>query len=133
MTKICTFENMLGRTMTVVTGGPGEGEMNFLDNSGYQIKFYHRQDCCESVGIEDVCGDLDDLIGSPITLAEEVSEKDPEPDPDEYCEHRTWTFYRFGTAKGTVTVRWLGESNGYYSEDVDVEERLTRDAEWTDA
>lgn len=73
------------------------------------------------------CGDLDSLIGSPITLAEEVvsSNENPEGTPVKEGQDYgswTWTFYKFATIKGYVTVRWYGESNGYYSESVDFEE-----------
>ena len=62
-----------------------------------------------------------DLIGSPVTEAESVESRGGEPAPA-YPDSWTWTFYKLGTAKGFVTLRWLGESNGYYSERVDFTE-----------
>lgn len=83
-----------------------------------EFVFTHLQECCEYVRIEDITGDIQDLVGHPLLLAEEVSSEDePAPaNPDSY----TWTFYKFATIKGYVDVRWLGESNGYYSESVDL-------------
>ena len=78
---------------------------------------YHEQDCCEYVRVYDINGDVDDLLNSPITQVEEVTSSEDEMelnDPDSF----TWTFYKFATIKGYVTIRWLGESNGYYSERV---------------
>ena len=68
--------------------------------------------------IEDICGDINNLIGSKIIMAEEVINRDLSP-LNKYDESYTWTFYKFATVKGYVTIRWYGESNGYYSERVD--------------
>lgn len=88
-----------------------EGSILFHLSNGAIYKQYHSQDCCESVWIEDINGDLDDLIGYPLLQAEEVTQNDTNT-----SESATWTFYKFATIKGYVTIRWYGTSNGYYSE-----------------
>lgn len=107
------IEEFLGKTMSGITTD-GE-EIYFETEDGERYLMYHEQDCCESVYVEDIVGDLDDLIGSPITMAEEVSEKG-----ESEWGTSTWTFYKLATVKGYVTLRWFGESNGYYSESVDI-------------
>lgn len=72
------FVNMIGRTMKSVTGKVGDDEMVFESEDGWRFTFYHSQDCCESVSVEDVCGDLEDLVGAPMHLAEEVSSQERE-------------------------------------------------------
>ena len=99
-------------------------EAFFLTSEGRCFKMYHEQDCCESVYIEDVCGDINDLVGSAIIVSEEVS-SDGEPAlDDEWDDSYTWTFYKLATSKGYVDIRWYGISNGYYSEDVDFVELI---------
>lgn len=105
------FEMLIGKTITKIDNLGDELIFHTSDDCRYRM--YHWQDCCESVYIEDIIGDLDDLIGNPITMAEEVSEDDPNA-----YDSGTWTFYKLATVRGYVTIRWYGSSNGYYSESV---------------
>lgn len=116
-----TFDSMIGAVVEAIVGGSVDSEdMRMRTRDGRTFRFWHSSDCCENVRIAEIHGDLADLIGHPLVEAEEVS-SDGVPSPDN-CESFTWTFYKFSTARGSVTVRWLGESNGYYSESVDFEE-----------
>lgn len=107
--------DMVGKVFTSVTQ---DGSEMVFANATERFVFFHSQDCCECVSIEDICGDLEDLVGEPLLLAEEVSGETPAEFNEADHESVTWTFYKFATRKGYVDVRWLGESNGYYSEGV---------------
>ena len=112
------INELIGQIFKSVKKTDNDNELIFKGDKSF--KFYHEQDCCEAVYIEDICGDLSDLENAPIVTAEQVC-NEPVQDEDDY-ESNTWTFYKFATIKGSVTVRWLGSSNGYYSESVDFEE-----------
>lgn len=112
-----TFPGLLYRVMrsvTVVTHNGNEG-VRFERDDGAVFWLVHVQDCCENVGVKDVCGDLSDLVGEPILMAVESSRT---AESHECSESGTWTFYKFATIKGYVDITFLGESNGYYSETV---------------
>ncbi len=112
---VYTVKELLGKTLQTVKRGTYRNEQALLFVSGSDAYvMYHEQDCCEAVWLEDIAGDLLYLTGTPILMAEERT-----------CHHeenegsQTWTFYVFGTVKGYVTLRWIGESNGFYSEEVE--------------
>lgn len=121
------FSDMLGKTLTGIAriDNDGDEELIFSFADGTQYRQFHMQDCCESVTIDDICGDFGDLIGMPLLIAEEAtSEKNPNgvKAPEYQDDSFTWTFYKLATIRGYVTIRWYGESNGYYSESVDFEQ-----------
>lgn len=118
------FSDLQGKTLTNIIGEVGDKRMEFWCSDGSRYAMSHYQDCCESVDIQDIIGDLDDLLGTPILSAEEAeSDAPPSGFKHEYePESQTWTFYKLRTIKGSVDIRWFGQSNGYYSESVDFDE-----------
>ena len=124
------FEELIGKTLSNIIvskdiSSEEEDIITFTEDSGKKYVMFHNQNCCESVYVEDICGNLEDLIGSPILKASEDtnSKTNPVGVEIEDQESFTWTFYNMATQKGHVTIRWYGESNGYYSESVDFEEQ----------
>lgn len=119
------FSDLVGVTFSAIKGLEAGSDSVAFEVAGVTAyEMFHAQNCCESVSINDIDGDVADIIGSPITLAEEVDSdecgKASDKEVEAAAESFTWTFYRLGTVKGMVVIRWFGESNGYYSESVDI-------------
>ena len=110
--NMCDIDDLVGK---VIKGLAYSDEYFQILTDDCVYAFYHEYSCCESVWLTQVDGISDKLIGSLIIMAEVVTdEKDTE------YGHITWTFYKIGTIKGMIDFRWCGESNGYYSESVDL-------------
>lgn len=114
------FSELLGLTICRIEGAVKDStEIYIITKCNRHFILCHYKECCEYVSIEDVIGDISDLLDSPLTMAEEISNADDPEDADPDTrghDSYTWTFYKLATAKGYVTIRWFGSSNGYYSE-----------------
>lgn len=115
------FSDLAGKTIIRIEGmQPGSERIIIVTDCGNAYRMYHDQGCCEHVELVDVCGDVASLLHSPVMDAYESSHSGGAK-MHEYDDSRTWTFYTIRTINGTVTLRWYGTSNGYYSERVDFE------------
>ncbi len=117
------LKDLIGKTLTEVEYV--EDEIRLLTTEGDKFTLVYLPDCCASCNITDVAGDLQDLVGTPIVMAEEVDNLTDDNETED--ESYTWTFMKFRTAKGDVTITWYGSSNGYYSESPSV---LKNDTRW---
>lgn len=88
-----------------------------FDDEKRILELMHQQDCCEDVYLADIDVD-DDFAGnnSYIVSFEEVGITEC---TGEYGDSETYTFYRIQSTTGSCWMRWVGTSNGYYSERVD--------------
>ena len=124
-----SFEELVGKTITSITRVVCvEGDALHFELAGetFDCVMYHEDVGNEWVGLEDVCGDLEDLLDTPVLYAREDTSSDT---GGEFGEPELkWAFYNIGTIKGSVTLRWLGESNGYYGIDVDFKRIIDKNA-----
>lgn len=123
--EVKAFEDLNGKTITGIDGlKVGSEEVVFRCSDGSKTRLWYDHECCARCSVEDIAGDVNDLLESPVLLAEEATNRNENPEgmrPPEYQDSFTWTFYKLSTIKGSVTIRWYGESNGYYSESVTVD------------
>ena len=144
------FESLVGQTIVELIALTTDNKGNLVEcvvgaetevlilktASGDYYRLYHEVDECDhDAWLEDVTGDMDDLLNSPIITAYESSSSNdaapiiPPPNDRMHDDSWTWTFYRIQTAKGCITMRWYGTSNGYYSESVDLTKGTLKEAQ----
>ena len=108
-------KDLIGKTIIEINGMEADsGEIIFTCSDGSKYSMHHEQDCCESVYLEDINGNIDNILNSEVLRFDEKEEDNPNA-----SESGTYTFYTIATIKGYLDLRWNGESNGYYSESVD--------------
>lgn len=110
-----SIEALVGQTIRSIKGAEDGSFEVVIETDHLLLTMEHQLDCCENVRVEDVTGDPGDLIGCVVSVAEERTEDSPND-----WGSGTWTFYEIRTTGGDLTIRWLGESNGYYSEGVSI-------------
>lgn len=111
------IDELVGLTIKSITvrDTGGDDRIIFETTCGRKFVMYHCRDCCEYVTLDDIVGDLQDLVGKKILDAYESSNNEC----GKWGESETWTFYRISSYDVTITIKWYGTSNGYYSESVD--------------
>ena len=107
------IEQIKGMTITAVVYKE-TNESLLIHLNTHVLEMIHHQDCCETVYLADVVGSFEDLIGYPLL---EVSESIVDIESEDYSS--TASYYNFRTVKASVQLRWVGESNGFYSEIVE--------------
>jgi len=126
--KLVDISDIVGKVVIDIKYNHNEFILVCSDKNNDEIyyRFFHEQDCCESVWLEDIVGDLSDLIPNPILKAEVKENVDFElpKTRDEYDSSTEWTFYTLATFYGYVDLRFFGESNGYYSTAVSLQRTI---------
>jgi hypothetical protein len=115
------FDVLVGEVLDAVDIDREKDQILLTTRSGRQFLIHHEQDCCETVEIVGQDGCFIRLVGKPIVEAREIA-IDTTKD-DSYGTETTTTLI-FRVDGETVISRWVGDSNGYYSDSVDIAELI---------
>lgn len=112
--SVVDFSILIGKTLIDIQESSDSLWFKDAENNEYSLLQLHPDGA--SVTLDDIVGDLDDLLNTPILFAEEVS---GDTGKSEDYESYTYTFYKLATVKGWVDIKFFGTSSGYYSEKAD--------------
>jgi hypothetical protein len=124
MTTQKTIEALIGKTIRSFNAVAENDCAILATTDGVVVEWYYMGDCCATCTISQVDGDPEALIGGVIHAAYIVRREGEDPT---HWGHETWTFCHIRATTGDVCFRFHGESNGYYSEDIDC--KVTADGE----
>jgi hypothetical protein len=119
--KHVEFSALVGEVLDAVDIDREKDQILLTTRSGRNFLVYHKQDCCETVAISGQDGSFDKLIGKPIVEARDITVDTSE---EAAGSSQTTTILVFRVDDQTVISRWIGDSNGYYSESVDIAELI---------
>ena len=92
----------------------------FTNNIDEHYAMYHEQDCCETVEVDGIYGDLVGIKGNNVVSCDRMTFSGPNHTEKRgyYEESVTVSIYKIVYRGGEMTIKWYGESNGYYDESV---------------
>lgn len=108
------INKILGATITEVSVNSDDKVLICTENGN--ILFFHSQDCCESVYLTSFEPDLKELVTD--SIKEVIFHL--EHDEDGYTSETTTYITILTNSNKTFKMVWVGSSNGYYSEDVNI-------------
>ena len=99
-------------------------DSSFEVDTGHAFVIYHAQDCCEACYPVSIIGPLAEILGKPLTAFWiDIDCDAPIGEEDRvYNESYTWSHVNFQAGDLLVTIHWLGESNGYYGENINIKQ-----------
>jgi hypothetical protein len=123
MSEYSNFFELQGQIIRAISVAEGNRDV-LITTDQFVYVIDHAQDCCENVRVFKIQGDENLILNRPILLAEEDNVAPEVVDPN-YCfdSSYTWTKFILQTEAGQFIFWFLGESNGYYSESVNVTKR----------
>ena len=114
------FFELKGQIVKEITGLEKDNRQVFIRTNNGAYKLYHEQDCCEYVRVVKVIGNVNELIGEIIFAEEDAGANEPDWYKEYYDDSHTWTKYVLKTENASLEFWFLGESNGYYGENISI-------------